>query len=254
MKSTVRPAAMCGTEKIQPAHSEKKAARRRKNISLLCGILFLAAFVLLAVLVGPPVVDFVSNPERFRAFVAENGALAKLAFVGMMLFQVVVAVVPGEPLELGAGLAFGAGWGTALCLVGALCGSAAVFALTRALGRGLVESFFPAEKLERLAFLRDSKKRNLLVFILFFIPGSPKDMLTYFVGLTPMKLSHFLLLSTAARIPSVMTSTFGGDAYANGDYTLTAAVFALTALVSAAGVLAYRAIVRRENKEENPHA
>ena len=165
-----------------------------------------------------------------------------------MVLQVVVAVIPGEVIEIGAGYAFGAWEGTLLVLLGAAIGSALIFLLTKKLGIKMVEAFIPREKINELRFINTEKKRNLLVFISFFIPGTPKDLLTYFLGLTSMKLPSFLLISSFARIPSVITSTIGGHALGMQDYTFAAIVFVITVVVSGLGLLLYNYLVRMKNK------
>lgn len=204
-------------------------------------VLTIAAVFLLA---GKPMVEFVTDTERVRAFVESSGPWSRLAFVGMMVLQIVAAVIPGEPLEICAGYAFGVWEGTALCLVGAVIGSALVFSLVRAVGVRAAEIFFPREKLNSLDFLKDEKRLNALVFILFFIPGTPKDILSYVVGLTHMRFLPWLAISGVARIPSIVTSTIGGDAVGMGDMGFAAIVFAVTLLISALGLLAYNRIVK----------
>lgn len=83
------------------------------------------------------------------------------------------------------------------------------------------------------------------------IPGTPKDILTYFIGLTPMKLSVWLLITATARIPSVITSTIGGDALGMENYKFAIIVFIITAVISIAGILIYRYIQKRLDKKHN---
>ena len=204
----------------------------------------LAAFAILMMLafwfVGRPLVRFASEPERFRQWVDMNGAWGRLAFVGMMALQIFVAIIPGEPLEIGAGYAFGALEGTMLCLLGAVAGSAVVFMMVRRFGTKMVEAFFPREKIRKLKFVQNARQLELLVFLLMFIPGTPKDMIAYFVGLTRMKLRTWILINATARIPSIITSTLGGDALGTGNYEFAGIVFAVTILISLIGVVIYR--------------
>ena len=83
----------------------------------------IALFLLLSALIfffaGKPLIQFVQEPERFRAWVDEQGPMAVIAYLGMQILQIVVAIIPGEPLEIAAGYAFGAWEGTLLCLAGA---------------------------------------------------------------------------------------------------------------------------------------
>ena len=127
----------------------------------------------------------------------------------MMVLQIFIAVIPGEPLKIGAGYAFSTLEGMLLCLLGAVIGSALVFGFVRRFGLRAVELFFPRKKIFSLSFLKDQERLNLWVFIVFFIPSTPKDILSYCIGLTRMRFSTWLAISGVARIPSVITSTIG---------------------------------------------
>lgn len=201
---------------------------------------FVALSIFLLLAVGRPMLRFIENPGGFRAWVDGHGIWGRIAFVGMMFFQVVVAIVPGEPLEIAAGYAFGFWEGTLLCQIGIFLGSLTVFLFVRNWGIRVVEVFFPREKILSSKLLRDRRKRDALAFILMFIPGTPKDILTYCAGLTDMPLGTWLLISTIARIPSVVTSTIGGNALGLKDYWFALTVFAATLVLSLGGWLLYR--------------
>lgn len=220
---------------------KKKAA---VSVCIAAVVLLMAA---VAYYVGKPMIKFVSEPERFRAWVDAHGIWGRLAFLGMTMLQVIVAVIPGEPMELVAGYAFGSVEGTLLCIIGATLGGIPVFLLVRKFGMKAVEVFFSKEKIASLKFLKSSPKRDMWIFVLFLIPGTPKDLLNYFVGLTDMKMSKWLLISLVARIPSIVTSTIGGDALGMKKYTFAAIVFAATLAVSGAGLFIYRWICRRHD-------
>ena len=212
--------------------------------AIVVALLFIAA---VGYLVGKPMVDFVREPERFRAWVDSSGLWGRVAFVGMVVFQLIIAIIPGEPLEMGAGYAFGAVEGTLLCIIGCVIGSALVFLFVRRFGVKLVEVFFPREKIRSLRFLQDSRRLNLLTFIVFFIPGTPKDLLSYFIGLTDMKLGTWLLITAVARIPSIVTSTVTGDALGLKDYQFALIAFGVTLALSLLGILVYRRLSARRH-------
>ena len=134
-------------------------------------------------------------------------------------------------------------------LIGAVLGGAIVVLLVRRYGIKLVEVFFPKEKIMSLRFMQDSRRLELLVFIVFMIPGTPKDLLCYAVGLTNLRMRDWLWISLVARIPSIITSTIGGNALGERNYVFAAAVFAVTLLISLGGILLYRHICRKENEE-----
>ena len=122
-----------------------------KQKKLLSGgaiVIFVLLSAALAWFAGRPMVRFAREPEAFRQWVAGHGVWGMAAYAGMVFLQVLVAIIPGEPLEIAGGYAFGAVWGTVLCLLGSVLGSVAVFAVVRKWGIPLVEVFFPREKLQ----------------------------------------------------------------------------------------------------------
>ena len=225
-------------------------AKQKKLIGWAAIAIFLLLSAVVGWFVGRPLVRFASQPEQFRQWVDDHGLMGCAAYVGMVFLQVVVAVIPGEPLEISGGYAFGAVRGSLLCLLGAFLGSVAVFALVRRFGRELVDIFFPREKLEKLKFLQSSPKRDALFCLVFMVPGTPKDLLCYFAGLTDLSWGKWLLLCTVGRLPSVLTSTIGGDALGVKDYQFAVLVFAATLAVSAVGLLIYRALCRRHQRRQ----
>lgn len=211
-------------------------------------VLFSAA---VAWLIGKPLLQFVSEPEKFRQWVDSHGLLGPLAFLGMMLLQVFVAVIPGEPLEIGAGYAFGAVEGTILCILGAAIGSTLVFLFVRRFGVRAVEVFISREKIQSLRFLQNTRRVHLFLLVAFLLPGTPKDVLCYVAGLTTLKLGPFILISSICRLPSIVTSTIGGSALGSGQWGMAAIVFAATLVISAIGLWIYKRILRL--REEHHH-
>ena len=219
--------------------------KQRKAAAVAAVVIFIALSAVVGWFIGRPMLKFVSEPEKFRAWVDAHGAWGKLAYMGMVILQVIVAIIPGEPLEIGGGYAFGALWGTALCLIAAAAGSMLVFLFVRRFGVKVVEVFFPPEKLKSLRFLHSSPKRDFLFLLIFTIPGTPKDMLSYFAGLTDIKFGTFLLISSLGRIPSVITSTIGGNALGTKNYWFAIGVFAGTLALSGVGLLIYNYICKK---------
>ena len=225
--------------------------KQKKLIAWAAIAIFLLLSAAVGWFIGRPLVRFASRPEEFRQWVDGHGLLGMAAYVGMVFLQVVVAVIPGEPLEISGGYAFGALRGSVLGLLGGVLGSVAVFALVRRFGRELVEIFFPREKLEKLKFLQSSPKRDALFWLIFTVPGTPKDLLCYFAGLTDLPWGTWLLIATVGRLPSIVTSTVGGSALGEQNYRFAVIVFAVTLLISLCGILVYRRICRKENSEQS---
>ncbi|MBE7016882.1 MAG: TVP38/TMEM64 family protein [Ruminococcaceae bacterium] len=225
---------------------KKNFDKNQKLVAALAIAIFVLVMAFLAWIIGGPVLRFVGEPEKFRLWVERTGAMAPLAYAGVVIAQILVAFIPGEPLEIAGGYAFGAVGGTLLCLAAASVGSVLVFALVRRFGVKLFEVFFPIEKLRSLRFLRASKRRDLLFLIIFMIPGTPKDILCYFAGLTDIRFGVWLIICSLGRLPSIITSTLGGNALGTEKYILAAVVFAATLTVSGIGLAVYKKFGREE--------
>ena len=218
--------------------------RRRK---WLAGI-SLAVVALLVVLLTLFVSNWLRSFSRddFREYLRSFGAGGWLVMLGLQILQVFIALIPGEIVESAAGYAFGPWLGTAICYLGIGMASTLIFTLTRRYGVKLVEVFVSREKINELRFLNTEQKRNTLIFLLFFIPGTPKDLLTYFVGLTDIRLRTFLLLSMVARIPSVITSTFGGHLLGEERYMGAVILYGITGLLSLLGMVGYNRYLKKK--------
>ena len=222
-----------------------------KQKKLLSGgaiAVFLLLGAALAWFVGRPLIRFAREPEVFRAWVADHGLLGMAAYTGMVFLQVLVAIIPGEPLEIVGGYAFGAVEGTLLCLIAATLGSLLVFWLVRRFGAPLVEVFFPPEKLRKLRFLKTSPKRDFIFLVIFMVPGTPKDLLCYFAGLTDLRWTTWLLIASVGRLPSIITSTVGGNALGLQNYQFAAITFAATTVIAGIGLVIYRQVCRRHKR------
>ena len=222
--------------------------RNKKIIGIISIILIIIFSVAVFLFIGNPLISFVSEPQRFRDWIEQFGFLGRLIFLAMIIFQVVIAIIPGEPFELAAGYAFGTFEGTFLCILGAVLGSIIIFLLVKRFGIKLVKLFFSKEKIDSLSFLKNTRKLTLLFFIVMLIPGTPKDLLSYFAPLTKMKLSAFIIIVAVARIPSVITSAISGDALGSQNYVLAIVSLLITAVLSIIGILVYKWISNREGK------
>ena len=109
--------------------------QRKKQLAWTALVIFVLLTAAVCWFVGRPMLRFVSEPEKFRLWVDGHGLWGRVLYVGMCFLQVVVAIIPGEPLEIAGGYAFGAVWGTVLCLIGLFLGSVVIFALVRRFGQ-----------------------------------------------------------------------------------------------------------------------
>lgn len=227
-----------------------RTEQQRKGLAVLAILVFFALIGLIFWQVGLPMVQLASDPEAFRLRIEESHLNGQLLFIGMVVLQILAAIIPGEPLEIAGGYAFGAIEGTILCLIGGMVGSFLVIMLVRRFGIRLVHVFYPPEKLETIRFLKSSPKRTVLFLLIFMIPGTPKDLLCYFVGLTDMKLPVLMVICTLGRLPAILSSTIGGNALGTERYIFAIIVFAVTFLISMTGLIIYNRICKKHNSLE----
>lgn len=228
---------------------EARYVRRRKWFSAISLLLFAVVLVLLTLWFTRVLAPYLGSTEELRAFLDGYGWTGRFILFGLQCVQVVVALIPGEVVELGAGYAYGAVEGTLICLAGVALSSALIFWLVKKIGMPMVEMFISREKISQLRFINDTRKLKRLVFLLFFIPGTPKDVLTYFVGLTELTTSQFLAITLLARIPSVVSSAICGQMLGDEHFITAGIVYAVTGAISGIGYWIYRAISKRKKTE-----
>lgn len=181
--------------------------------------------------------------SEFQTRIDSFGAWGWLVALGIQVLQVIVALIPGEVVEVGCGMAFGTWGGLLICLAGSAIGSALIFLLVRKFGVKLVEVFVSRDKINSLRFLNNERKLKSVIFLVFFTIGTPKDLLTYFAGLTNIKFYEFLIISTVARIPSIISSILVGDKLSEGNFVTSILIFGASAVLGFMGVVAYNKFV-----------
>ena len=185
-------------------------------------ILVVSILIILAVcyFIGKPLLEFVSEPEAFRVWVQSKGLLGVLVFMILNILQVILAIIPGGPFEVGAGYAFGVIPGTILCDIAMSIGGVINFLLVRKFGMKFIELFTTREKIESVKFLKANKKSEMLLFLFFLLPGTPKDLMCYVVGLSNITLSKWIIINLVGRLPAILLSAMGGSALGKQKYEI----------------------------------
>ena len=211
-----------------------KLSNRQRIILTIVAVLLVLGLTYLVSRLAMPYIHMLEDPEtqaRFEAWVESLGVLG----IGLMLLiqiaQIVIAFIPGEIVQVVAGVMYGTWGGLLLCLFGCVLASSIVFIVIRKLGEGFVHKIFNEESLSSFSFLRDSERLETLVFILFLIPGLPKDLLTYVVPLTQISLKSFIVLSTIGRIPGMVASTLIGSSITNANWPLIIGIFVVVGII-----------------------
>jgi len=173
--------------------------------------------------------DFYSRKEAIARFLLSLGPYSSAVFILLQALQVVASPIPGELTGVVGGYVYGKVFGFSLSTLGLTLGSWIAFEVARALGRPFVEKFVRKEVLEKFDFVT-TNTGTLVCFLLFALPGLPKDYLCYLLGLSRMSLSTFMVVSTIGRLPGTYFLTIQGASLRNQEY-LTAVVFAAISAV-----------------------
>jgi uncharacterized membrane protein YdjX (TVP38/TMEM64 family) len=208
---------------------------------LLVLILIIAGSTLILYETG--LVSFFLSKEKITRFLNSLGPLSFIGFIALQASQVVLSPIPGEITGFIGGFLYGTLLGIVLSTTGLTIGSWAAFSLSRVFGRPFVEKFIKQETLERYDYLLHHKG-GFLVFLLFLMPGFPKDYLCYVLGLGHLDTKTFLVISTVGRFTGTVLLTLGGTYIRNAQY------YQFSALLGLAIVFLFISLVYRDKLEK----
>lgn len=214
-------------------------SKRKKifKIVLIVSIILLCAALTVFVLL--PFIKLLLTDEGrllIKNKVERFGVLAPVLFVLMEITHIVLAFIPGGPVEIMGGVLFGGLWGLVLCEIGIFIATIIIYNLVRKFGKPLVDTFVSEDKFKEFEFLHDEKKLEIIVFVLMMIPGTPKDVISYMTSLTDIKPHRFYVIATFARIPSVTSSAFMGANLGSGKLMISVVIFLITGVVGIIGI------------------
>ena len=218
--------------------------------NLLPFIIYLCVIGTVALLCLPLVrlLSTAEGREQFKAWVDGLGFGGWLVTFGIQLLQIFVAFIPGEPIEVALGYVWGPWLGTFTCMLGILIGTSVVYFMVRRHGMKFLKRM-GVEDLEKYSFLKNKHRIEITLFILYFIPGTPKDTINYIAPLAPIEPVKYFLTATVARVPTIVSSTILGDKIADGDYREAIVVFLIIAVVSVLGfIVGNRFVEKRREK------
>ncbi|MDD9985589.1 MAG: TVP38/TMEM64 family protein [Spirochaetaceae bacterium] len=223
--------------------SERPRSRLTRVLSIVGYPALFAALGVVAIVFWEPVLSLMRNPEELRVRVEAYGVAAPAVFIAVQVLQVVVFVIPGEFPQLAAGYLFGIPLGIVLTLGGAALGSAIGFLLARLLGRPFLHAIVSEKRSSQVEDLIASPRGVGMLFLLYLIPGIPKDVLCYVAGIGPLRLGVYLLASTVGRLPGVAVSVISGDAAAERQWAVVAIALGIAVVFFVVGFLLRRRLM-----------
>ena len=216
------------------AHDNKAALKKKKIFTIV------KFAILLILVIGIPLYIFIfhrdvftvfRNVDTIQAFFEAHKSASVFIYLGGQVLQVVIAAIPGQAFQLAAGYFFGFLPGLLWSVIGVVLGTIITFYLARFLGRDAMYLIFGEKKLQSFIDKLNSKRAYLLVFIIYLIPGIPKDLFNYAAGVSEINFKAFLILSTIGRIPGMMGSLIIGLMVKNGNYTALIILGAILAVI-----------------------
>lgn len=206
------------------------------TVGLLFPLFILAVFVIAWVTreSWTPILDSQVNAQEW---ITRFGIWAPLVYVAIQVFQVVVFVVPGDVVQIAGGYLFGVLGGVTYSLIGIAIGSTIDFFVARTLGRTFVEGVFGEARVAAFDRVSESPRARTGFFLLFVIPGIPKDVLVYVAGISTLRFPSFLLVTMAGRTAGILGSAIIGDSAAQERWFLSAFVFGVAVVLFSLGVL-----------------
>lgn len=227
-------------EKAQEVTTVRGREMTRGDIFKFGGLIAFFALMVIVVILIWPYIHEAFEPGGLSRVIddARNaGPLGFLILLAMQFMQIVVAFIPGEVVQMAAGMMYGPWLGAAVVLLGCIISSAFVFAVVHRLGAPFVRDMVPTKYLDKFNAFEESGKLSIVVFILFLIPTMPKDTFTYLVPLTNMRMRDFLVLSNVGRIPGIVISTYAANGLVDGNITQSIIIFAVVAVIAIVAIV-----------------
>ncbi len=222
----------------------EKKKKLRKYFKVFSAVFKFA--LLLVILVGIPLyiyffhhdwIQMFSNIDNVKALFREYKAESVFFYIGSQILQIVICIIPGQWLQFAAGYMYGFWLGYLYSIIGAFLGSVLTYYLARILGHDAMHLIFGEEKIKSMLETMNSKKAVVLVFLIFLIPGVPKDLCNYVAGLSELKLKPFLIVSLIGRSPGMMGSLLIGRQICTGGYVSAAVIAAVAVVLCVIGII-----------------
>ena len=226
--------------------------KKRKIVLKITVIILSILAVALVCYAFFPLLKNINTEEGRLSFKAKVNSMGLKGFLLLYLLetvQILFVVIPGEPIELLYGMCYGSIKGAIYLTITVFLNTIIVYYIVKKFGRKVLDFFFSEEKIKKFEqkeiFNRKDKIEHILT-LLFFLPGTPKDMLLYIGAFLPISKWKFICISTFARFPSVISSTLAGANIAVGDWKLGIILYAI--IVIAVAILAF--IYQKFDKEK----
>lgn len=233
------------------------SSKRLKYIKLFGVVLLGVLFVLLYIYLYRRYAIF-KSPEDVRNFVLRYEHYGFIVYIALQVIQIVIFFIPGEIFQIAGGFIYGTVTGAVFSLLGIIIGSSISFFIAHKFGRAFVQKLLSKKQiwiLERLENAggneKEQKRLNLLVFLLYLIPGIPKDILAYISGISQITYTDFIIYSTSGRIPALLVSLYFGEKLSRDNLALLIIIAIAMGILFVIGLVYGKRIINSLSKNDN---
>ena len=213
--------------------------------------------ILIGIVIGIPLYIYLFHKDVLSGFKSIDDVVAFLrnyrnlsvpAYFAAEILQIVVSVLPGQLFQMAAGYLFGFVPGLIYTFIGAVLGTLITFVLARVLGSDAVHLMLGEERSKHYMALLNSRKAYMITFLIYLIPGIPKDTVCYVAGVSEMRMLPFVIISVAGRMPAMAASVIFGAMYMKHDYTGMIIVAVIVAVIVLICILKRKEIMERVDR------
>lgn len=222
-----------------------------KKYRYLILALSIAVMAGLTLALWKPLISFIENPDLLALWIDEAGIWGPIIFMPLNTVQVLLAIIPGGPFEVAAGALFGPWAGTLMCDIAMTAGGMITFFFVRKFGMKFIELFVDKKEIESVKFLHSNERYTRLLFLFFLLPGTPKDLMCYVVGLTDIKWTTWMLINFLGRFPAILLSALSGSALGEQKYGIFIAAFTIIILLYFLGTYLYKKLNHSDKEHES---
>lgn len=190
------------------------------------------------------------NPQKIKNIILSYGDYSIFAFLALQIIQVIAFFIPGEVIQIAGGYIYTTFEGGFLSLLGITIGSAIVYSISRFYGKPFIEKIISKKHIKFFDKILKLGNINFAIFLLYLIPGIPKDVLAYICGISNINFKNFMIYSTAGRIPGIFLSAFFGFKMYSGNKNILIIIAITAAILFIVGIFKGEKIIKSLIRKE----
>ena len=203
---------------------------KKESKYMILKVVAISVVIVMLVVFSVKIIIWITEPTNqkvLEAWLTQIGFMGWFIVIIMQVMQIIIAVIPAEPIQIMSGTLYGVYGGLLLNVVGSIIGSIVVFSIGRRLGKPFLYKIVGKEKVDNNQILNKPRKLEIALIVIMLIPSAPKDIMSYLCGVSSLNIGKFLLITTIARVPNNLMCTMMGNSIKKGEW-----VFALTVSVA----------------------